>query len=513
MTMFKNNNNNNRLEKKDFMNFIISSRSNKNKGLTLFQKKAFKLKKIINEEIVQNLDQNDIKKFKKNLKKKEVKIIIKELKNEFKKEEEEEKKIRKIKRIQIEEETDQQRFKRLELKIKKDTEDLKKKIDQKKLKVEKQIEEKKLKALNNKNKTKKQIIIEKETEQQLKNVKIKKKILKNTLRERVRETIKKKNPLFLKFYGQTVFKSPEKEYVNFLIFKTLVGKLTKKGKKLAAFNLVFTILLNFRKNFFKNTNEEKVVFEKEKVLINSIIDGAEGFFKGIRFILPLIRIAKRRISATYYYLPSPLLNAKNSIAKALKNILTNSFKRKEKTLALKISNEVVQTIKKTSESFKQKQAEYLIGTRGIPFLRYLLKRRPRERFTQKKALKFRLTRDLHTYALNENEEQNNNLLKDVDNYLIKDEIFLKRFAKENFQKKKYMFYKVQNSINYEQNNKEKKRNFFLKITKFKLTISKFKIVKKLKLELLRLKKLEELNKILIEKDFIFFEKLLDMVKN
>ena len=75
MTMFKNNNNknnnnNNRLEKKDFMNFIISSRSNKNKGLTLFQKKAFKLKKIINEEIVQNLDQNDIKKFKKNLKKK-----------------------------------------------------------------------------------------------------------------------------------------------------------------------------------------------------------------------------------------------------------------------------------------------------------------------------------------------------------------------------------------------------------------------------------------------------------
>ena len=62
----------------------------------------------------------------------------------------------------------------------------------------------------------------------------------------------------LKFYTHANFLNLSQKKINFLIFKTFCGKLTKNGKKLAASNIVYNIFLNLRQIHFNLVRKKEL---------------------------------------------------------------------------------------------------------------------------------------------------------------------------------------------------------------------------------------------------------------
>jgi ribosomal protein S7 len=196
----------------------------------------------------------------------------------------------------------------------------------------------------------------------------------------VLEKIKYKKLFYkkLNFYTRANFDVTKKS-INFYIFKIFVGKITKKGKKLAAFNFAYKILLKLRQLAFTKFN-----------LIQ--LDGAALFFKAIKLLVPVVKIIRKKVSGNIFNLPTPLFKPKNGITIAIKNLLTNSYKRKEKGVINKIIAEIKDTLNKKSLSYLIKMQNYRVGVNNIPFLHHLNIKQYRIRYNDYKAIRFKKKR-------------------------------------------------------------------------------------------------------------------------
>lgn len=245
----------------------------------------------------------------------------------------------------------------------------------------------------------------------------------------------------LNFYTRANFNITQRQ-MNFYIFKIFVGKLTKKGKKLSAFNFVYQIFLKLRNLSFN------------KYFEFNFLDGAALFFKAIKLLIPVIKIIKKKVSGNILNLPTPLFKPKNAITIAIKNLLINSLKRKEKNLINKILLEIKDTLNKKSDSYLIKLQHYKVGTNNIPFINNLNIKKQRIKYNDFIATRLKKTRPKFSLNLPKLERKKITLTKfkkfsqNVNNILEKDIYYVMR----SIFKKRQKFYKIK-LIN---NNKKKK---------------------------------------------------------
>lgn len=91
--------------------------------------------------------------------------------------------------------------------------------------------------------------------------------------------------------------------------------------------------------------------------------------------MPILKLINKRVGGVIYKLPKAITNPKIAISIAIKTLLTYSAKRKEKNFYVKLTNEMIDTLKKKSASYKSKAESYMIAAGNLPFLHYLRKRK------------------------------------------------------------------------------------------------------------------------------------------
>jgi len=206
------------------------------------------------------------------------------------------------------------------------------------------------------------------------------------------------------------------KFLNFLVFKVFVGKITKNGKKLKSLNFAYSVLLNLRNNFLLKNKSNPELLRK--------IDGALIFFLAIKTILPVFRIVVKRVGGSIYHLPTPLIKPKNAITRGLKNLIFNSVHRPGFSLISKLTFEIVDSAKKKSVTFLNKRLDYKTGFRGIPFVRYLIRKTYRIKYNNYKFLKKNIGKNINS----------NQLIKSEFNFStnknFKGQIFTKYNSKE-----------------------------------------------------------------------------------
>lgn len=163
-------------------------------------------------------------------------------------------------------------------------------------------------------------------------------------------------------------------------------KKAKNYKKKSFFTqkkvINFTVLFKeLQLNLKKYIKLYRISLEKSL----GVLDGAVNFFNCIKILLPIIKIIKKKKSGAIHELPRPLLNFRNSLGIAIKNLVTSSLKRKEKTLVKKLTKEIMATLKKKSLSYYNKLEIYEIAKKGRPFLHLLNFKKYRIRYTSRKA--------------------------------------------------------------------------------------------------------------------------------
>ncbi len=156
------------------------------------------------------------------------------------------------------------------------------------------------------------------------------------------------------YFNKRVYPNLDRQFLNFLTFKIFLGKLIKQGKKKKAFNIVSKVFYILKKKF------PRIKFI---------------FFYIIYTLMPILKLINKRVGGVIYKLPKAITNPKIAISVAIKNLLTNSAKRKEKNFYLKLANEMVDTLKKKSASYKAKTESYMIAAGNLPFLHYLRKKK------------------------------------------------------------------------------------------------------------------------------------------
>lgn len=217
-------------------------------------------------------------------------------------------------------------------------------------------------------------------------------------------------------------------FLNFLIFKIFVGKLTKNGKKLRSLNFVYSIFLKLREQYLIKYSEEYGEIDEKKDLKS--IDGAFLFFYAIKQILSIFKVIVKKVSGATYYLPYPLVNPKIAISVALKEIIKNSYKRRESNLVLKLYNEIIDSIRKKSTTYFNKKSQYRIGFHGIPFLRFVVKKKKRSKYSYFTSKRWKLNRTRKSLALSQSDSYFATALTNYKNKKIKKKKNCSKFIKK-----------------------------------------------------------------------------------
>lgn len=228
-------------------------------------------------------------------------------------------------------------------------------------------------------------------------------------------------------------------FLNFLIFKIFVGKLTKNGKKLRSLNFVYSLFLKLREHFLIKLSDNEYGEYYFKKYDLKAIDGTYLFFLAIKKILPIFKVIIKKVSGATYHLPYPLTNPKIAITVALKEIIKNSYKRKESNLVLKLYNEILDSIKKKSATYFNKKNQYRVGFNGIPFLRFVIKRKKRSKYSFYTSKRWGIKRQRRTDFLSD-EEFYYTTLKDYRNKKIQKKITEKKI-KYKLRRFKYYYLK------------------------------------------------------------------------
>lgn len=156
------------------------------------------------------------------------------------------------------------------------------------------------------------------------------------------------------YFNKGVYPNLNRQFLNFLTFKIFLGKLIKEGKKKKAYNIIAKVFYYLKKKFPK---------------IKYI------FFYIVYTLMPILKLINKRVGGVIYKLPKAITNPRIAISVAVKTLLTNSEKRKEKTFPLKVVAEMIETLKKKSASYRSKTESYMIAAANLPFLHYLRKKK------------------------------------------------------------------------------------------------------------------------------------------
>lgn len=156
------------------------------------------------------------------------------------------------------------------------------------------------------------------------------------------------------YFNKRLYPEIDRQFLNFLTFKIFLGKLIKAGKRKKAFTIIGKVFFMLKKRFPR---------------IKYI------FFYIVYMLMPILKLVNKRVGGVIYKLPKAITNPKIAISIAIKTLLTYSAKRKEKNFYVKLVNEMIETLKKKSASYKSKAESYMIAAGNLPFLHYLRKRK------------------------------------------------------------------------------------------------------------------------------------------
>jgi small subunit ribosomal protein S7 len=142
-----------------------------------------------------------------------------------------------------------------------------------------------------------------------------------------------------KIYKKKYFVTKDLKYNSFLV-TLLINKILKKGKKEKAKKIVYNA---FDYIIAKNKIDPLLVFEK-----------------AIRNVSPKIKLKKKIINGISFKVPY-ILKKYHSINLAINWIVFNSQKRIEKTMFLRLANELLDSSNNFGNSIKKKEEIYKIA--------------------------------------------------------------------------------------------------------------------------------------------------------
>jgi small subunit ribosomal protein S7 len=126
---------------------------------------------------------------------------------------------------------------------------------------------------------------------------------------------------------------PDERY-NSVVVSNFINVMMKNGKKSIARRNLYLALQNL---------EEK-----------SKLPALEAFDKAISNIRPLIEVKSRRVGGANYQIPVEVNEARGK-ALAIRWVIMYSRKRSEKTIALRLAGELMDSLNQTGNSFKKKE--------------------------------------------------------------------------------------------------------------------------------------------------------------
>ncbi|AOP70259.1 30S ribosomal protein S7 [bacterium AB1] len=139
------------------------------------------------------------------------------------------------------------------------------------------------------------------------------------------------------------------KYNDFYIGK-IINKVMKDGKKSLATRLVYKAL--------------KICEEKLKE------DGKKIISDCVKILSPDVFLRSKRIASRVYKIPIPI-SARTSVVIAIKWIVKSLSLRKERTLILRLSNEIFDLLNSKGESLKLKENHYRIAKENEAFSHYV----------------------------------------------------------------------------------------------------------------------------------------------
>ncbi|NEP37821.1 MAG: 30S ribosomal protein S7 [Okeania sp. SIO2H7] len=144
------------------------------------------------------------------------------------------------------------------------------------------------------------------------------------------------------------FPEPDSLYNSYLV-NLLILRILKSGKKNIAKNIVYQA---FEVIKIKTKQQPLVVFEK-----------------AIRNASPLVEVKSRRVGGSTYQVPVEV-KAFKSTTLALRWIISYSHQRVERTMALKLANEIIDTYNKTGNTIKKKAEVHRIADSNKAFAHF-----------------------------------------------------------------------------------------------------------------------------------------------
>ena len=133
---------------------------------------------------------------------------------------------------------------------------------------------------------------------------------------------------------------PDIKYSSVLVSK-FITYLMRRGKKSTAQRIVYTCF---------DLIDEKIKKGQIKPEFKTAIDVFDG---AIRNISPVLEVRGRRIGGGNYQIPFPV-KGDRKMALAFRWLITAAKKKKGKTMAQKLSEELIDALNETGEAYKKK---------------------------------------------------------------------------------------------------------------------------------------------------------------
>lgn len=114
---------------------------------------------------------------------------------------------------------------------------------------------------------------------------------------------------------------------------------------------VNNLMLDGKKNLAFKIFYEAIDIVEEKLEGQS---GLEVFKKAIDNVTPSVEVRSRRVGGATFQIPTPVRDGRKQ-SLAMKWMITFSRKRNEKTMALRLANEIISASKEEGGAFKKKE--------------------------------------------------------------------------------------------------------------------------------------------------------------
>ena len=120
----------------------------------------------------------------------------------------------------------------------------------------------------------------------------------------------------------------------------------------------------------KKSTAEKIVYEAFAIIEKRANQNPlEVYKKSIESIKPIIEVRSRRVGGATYQVPVEV-RSERQLSLALRWLVGYSRKRKERTMAQRLANEIMDSVNKKGEAFKKKEDVHRMAEANRAFAHY-----------------------------------------------------------------------------------------------------------------------------------------------